>query len=58
MENLSGFKVVKFFRESNTTLLGLVNDNGDDKDHSVTTFRLVGVDAINFKFENTSMACL
>jgi len=55
--SVANFKGFMFYKASTDQLKGLVNDNGDDKAHSDTTFTLSGLSTINYYIENTASAC-
>ncbi len=56
-EDLRNFEGFKFYKENNNQLLGLVNDNGDRNNASDTTFRLTGLEQINYRIENGENSC-
>jgi len=55
--SVAGFTGFMFYKASNDQLKGLVNDNGDNKAHSDTTFTLSGLSTINYYIENIASDC-
>ncbi|MCX6126438.1 MAG: hypothetical protein NTV34_17020 [Proteobacteria bacterium] len=55
--NVAGFKGFQFFRSGIDRLVVHSNDNGDNKNHSDTSFQLVGLTEINYEILNTQTKC-
>lgn len=57
IENMAFFKGIKFFPVGEDGIGAHVNDNGDDKNHTDTSFQIVGIKGINYQIENTIKSC-